>query len=255
MAKKTSSSAVIKIHGHKQALPPNGQPLFNEYFTLDETYQLSVSRAEGQEQLITLTLDDYIQLTFSDSSTWFGNKETLAEIFSEIDLESRSGEPATLPVVVTSDDTARSVASQVVLKFFQKYTKKAVHTGVIKIAESYQKKSLDNRSGLYKVDANFNLVPYKDIDARQPILLLLHGTASSTKGSFGELTAGHIWNELLRVYGTNILAFEHETLTKSPLQNVLELLKQLPANSTIDIVSHSRGGLVGDILMRFTEDA
>lgn len=255
MAKKTSSSAVIKIHGHKQALPPNGQPLFNEYFTLDETYQLSVSRAEGQEQLITLTPDDYIQLTFSDSSTWFGNKETLAEIFPEIDLQSRSGEPATLPVVVTSDDTARSVASQVVLKFFQKYTKKAVHTGVIKIAESYQKKSLDNRSGLYKVDANFNLVPYKDIDARQPILLLLHGTASSTKGSFGELTAGHIWNELLRVYGTNILAFEHETLTKSPLQNVLELLKQLPANSTIDIVSHSRGGLVGDILMRFTEDA
>jgi len=255
MAKKTSASTVIKIHGQKQAVQPHAPSLFNEYLTLDATYQLSATRAEAQEQLITLAPEDYIQLTFSDSSTWFGNKETLAEIFPEIDLQSRSGEPAVLPVVVTPDDAARSIASQVVLKFFQKYSKKAVHTGVIKIAETYQKKSLDNRSGLYRVDANFNLEPYKHIDTAQPILLLLHGTASSTKGSFWELTAGPIWSELLHKYGTNILAFEHETLTKSPLQNAWELLKQLPVNCTVDIISHSRGGLVGDILMRFTEDA
>ena len=255
MAKKTSASTVIKLHGQKQALPPPEQPSFNEYFTLDETYQLSATRAPGDEQLVTLTPEDYVQLTFSDTSTWFGNTETLAEIFPEINLQSRSGEPATLPVVISSDDTTRSIASQVVLKFFQKYTKKAINSGLIKIAETYQKRSLENRSGLYSVNIEFNLLPYANIDTAKPILLLLHGTASSTKGSFAELGSGIIWKELIHIYGTNILAFEHETLTRSPLQNVSELMKQLPANSTIDILSHSRGGLVGDILMRFTEDA
>ncbi|ULT42324.1 hypothetical protein KRR40_01425 [Niabella defluvii] len=124
MAKKTSASTVIKIHGQKQAVQPHAPSLFNEYLTLDATYQLSATRAEGQEQLITLAPEDYIQLTFSDSSTWFGNKETLAEIFPEIDLQSRSGEPAVLPVVVTPDDAARSIASQVVLKFFRNTVKK-----------------------------------------------------------------------------------------------------------------------------------
>ncbi|MCH5720542.1 DUF7379 domain-containing protein [Niabella hibiscisoli] len=255
MAKKTSASTVIKLHGQKQAASIIEQSLTSEYFTLDESYQLSATRAEGEEQLITLTTEDYIQLTFSDASTWFGNKETLGEIFPEIELLNRSGEPATLPVLLMSDDTTRSIASQAVLKFFQKYTKKAVNTGLIKIAENYQKKSLENRSGLYLVDPAFNLQPYKSIDTTKPVLLFLHGTASSAKGSFAELTTGNIWKELIQVYGSNILAFEHETLTKSPLQNVAELMKQIPANSTIDIISHSRGGLVGDTLMRFTEDA
>ncbi len=213
MAKKTSASTVIKLHGQKQAVPPPEPPTYNEYFTLDETYQLSATRAPGDEQFVKLTPEDYVQLTFSDASTWFGNTETLAEIFPEIKLQSRSDEPVTLPVVISSDDTTRNIASQVVLKFFQKYTKKAVNTSLIKIAETYQKRSLENRSGLYSVDATFNLLPYKNIDSAKPILLLLHGTASSTKGSFAELTSGNIWKELIDVYGDNILAFEHETLT------------------------------------------
>src|SRR6185436_16082153 len=43
----------------------------------------------------------------------------------------------------------------------------------------------------------------------------------------------------------------HETLTKSPLQNVAELIAALPNNTTLHVISHSRGGLVGDILSRF----
>ncbi|MGZ5191127.1 MAG: DUF7379 domain-containing protein, partial [Flavisolibacter sp.] len=52
-------------------------------------------------------------------------------------------------------------------------------------------------------------------------------------------------------YGSNVIAFQHESLTKSPIQNVLELVQQLPQNAILHVISHSRGGLIGDILARF----
>jgi hypothetical protein len=51
------------------------------------------------------------------------------------------------------------------------------------------------------------------------------------------------------------LAFQHESLTQSPLENVLHLVQQLPAEASLDLVSHSRGGLVADLLCRFCAHA
>ncbi|HLM68169.1 MAG TPA: hypothetical protein VK358_11610, partial [Longimicrobium sp.] len=65
----------------------------------------------------------------------------------------------------------------------------------------------------------------------RPLLLFLHGTASSTTGSFGGLRepgrAG-VWPELARQYGDNVFAYEHRTLSQSPIQNAVELLAALP---------------------------
>jgi hypothetical protein len=52
-------------------------------------------------------------------------------------------------------------------------------------------------------------------------------------------------------YDDRILAFQHRTLTENPLQNVLHLIPQLPSNSTLHLITTSRGGLVGEILSRF----
>jgi hypothetical protein len=41
---------------------------------------------------------------------------------------------------------------------------------------------------------------------------------------------------------------EHRTLTESPIDNALALAKRLPAGAEIHLVSHSRGGLVGEVL-------
>jgi hypothetical protein len=89
-------------------------------------------------------------------------------------------------------------------------------------------------------------------------LLLLHGTASSTRGSFGALwqtarddpSKPFTFARVARRY-ESVLAFEHRTLTLSPVENALELLevlRSLPRGTRIDLVSHSRGGLVGELL-------
>ena len=85
----------------------------------------------------------------------------------------------------------------------------------------------------------------------KPWLVFLHGTASSTQGSFGGLAErGTEWRQLAAVYGDRILALEHRTLTVSPIQNAIDALEALPADAVLHLVSHSRGGLVGELLCR-----
>ncbi len=89
------------------------------------------------------------------------------------------------------------------------------------------------------------------IDPSKPVLVFIHGTASSTLGSFGEFAgsgAGDQWNELTKFFEDRIYAFEHKTLSCSPIENAITLADRLPARSNVYVVSHSRGGMVGDLL-------
>lgn len=112
--------------------------------------------------------------------------------------------------------------------------------------------------GLYKCvpDRNGELVAPAALKGQQPALVFLHGTGSSTQCSFGELwtKGGSRAHELTALYGDRILALEHRTLSESPIQNARDLVaglkKVLPAGSEIHLVSHSRGGLIGELLAR-----
>ncbi len=128
------------------------------------------------------------------------------------------------------------------------------------LGEKLEKKLLDREPGLYRLgfaDA-LQLSPTKSADRPDdgaPVLVFLHGTASSFQGSFGKLwdpreSAGgrDARQKLQSLYGANVYAWEHRSLTESPIKNALELLELLPADSRIDLVSHSRGGLVGELL-------
>lgn len=87
-----------------------------------------------------------------------------------------------------------------------------------------------------------------------PILVFVHGTASSCEGAFGKLwdegnEAGRAARERLsRLYGERVFAFEHRSLSESPIANALALGERLPQGATLHLVSHSRGGLVGELL-------
>ncbi|HSF47291.1 MAG TPA: hypothetical protein VLA73_02895, partial [Burkholderiales bacterium] len=90
-----------------------------------------------------------------------------------------------------------------------------------------------------------------DLPEGKPILVFIHGTASSTVGSFGALHAAEArpqWEELRRHFGEHIYAFEHRTLSESPIENAIQLAERLPRGARLHLVSHSRGGLVGDLL-------
>ena len=84
----------------------------------------------------------------------------------------------------------------------------------------------------------------------QPVLVFVHGTGSNTLGSFGDLQAGDrdAWAALEQRFSGRILAFEHRTLSESPIDNALQLARALPAGTRLNLVSHSRGGLVADLM-------
>jgi len=88
-------------------------------------------------------------------------------------------------------------------------------------------------------------------------LVMLHGTFSSTAGSFGDL-----WDEdggarFLKLYqhykdggNSRILALEHASMSADPVDNALDLVDGLPPGARLHLLSHSRGGLVGELLVR-----
>ena len=42
-------------------------------------------------------------------------------------------------------------------------------------------------------------------------------------------------------YGQNVVAFEHRSLTESPIENALALARLLPEGAQLDLVSHIAG--------------
>lgn len=90
--------------------------------------------------------------------------------------------------------------------------------------------------------------------AAGPMLVFLHGTASSTEGSFGALwrsdnnAAAALRGRFESRYGDRVFALQHRTMTESPIQNALALAKALPMGAEVHLVSHSRGGLVGELM-------
>lgn len=82
-----------------------------------------------------------------------------------------------------------------------------------------------------------------------PALLLVHGTfgmAHITFNGFKENLLG----ELHRRYQGRVFAFDHFTLSHDPKENIRRFLELLPQGLelTLDVITHSRGGLVARAL-------
>lgn len=158
---------------------------------------------------------------------------------------------------VVSERGAAGLAIRV-LEFFGVDIGKKVAGKLGKVLED--KKLHDKGPGLYRFAAGDKLaltpVPGSGpLPAAQgPMLVFIHGTASSTIGSYGKLwdprnaDALKLRASLTTTYGERIFGLEHRTLTESPIQNAMALLERLPEGADVHLVSHSRGGLVGELL-------
>jgi hypothetical protein len=80
-------------------------------------------------------------------------------------------------------------------------------------------------------------------------LLLVHGTFSRAHTAFGDLPKDFV-ESLHARYGGRVFAFDHYTLSHDPRQNVSWFFERLPSGSALDldIICHSRGGLVARLL-------
>jgi pimeloyl-ACP methyl ester carboxylesterase len=80
-------------------------------------------------------------------------------------------------------------------------------------------------------------------------LLFVHGTFSQAHTGFGGLPADVV-TELDKLYGGRVFAFDHFTLSDDPTTNVVWFINNVPEGTKLqlDIVCHSRGGLVSRVL-------
>nr|MCU0635877.1 hypothetical protein [Gemmatimonadaceae bacterium] len=80
-------------------------------------------------------------------------------------------------------------------------------------------------------------------------LLFLHGTFSRSHLAFGTLPSD-VMTELAHCYGGRLFAFDHFTLSHDPKENIRRFLAEVPDGTAldVDIVCHSRGGLVARML-------
>ncbi len=118
-------------------------------------------------------------------------------------------------------------------------------------APEEKKRKRPKPAGLYTIGSELLLQPDRlrpVVAQTDPFLLLLHGTFSHAEGAFGGLRGTAEWESLIERHGGQALALEHPTLGMTPVENALEAARALPAGARLHMVSHSRGGLVGEVL-------
>lgn len=124
-----------------------------------------------------------------------------------------------------------------------KYLERKVRRGLVVMDSNDPQtwRAVDNLSGVKLPD---------DRSAR--VLLFVHGTFSSTIGSFGGLGAtpwGRSFLTAARANYDTVIGFDHATLGEAPQANAADLLQRLQARPSqhppcIDAISYSRGGIV-----------
>jgi len=227
-------------------------------FRISRSFEI-ISGTRDAATSIEIDLDDQdlVELVFADGTSWLGDNGSLAEIFPESAATTdRAGDPVfTLPGEITAESADRGPVKTAVLKIFNLLTRKDKKQEVAKLAADFEDKQLEGKTGLFRLDKDFQLLDYAPAASDEPFCVLIHGTASSIAGSFDKAKGKDVMEYLLDNYGDRLLAFQHRTLTLNPLENARDLIQALPDKATLHIITTSRGGLVGEVLSRFCNDS
>lgn len=237
------------------------QPTSEDPKDLQKTYIIGTSsRDSSLSGIIDCSdTDSFYEFVYDDETSWFSDSDTIEELFSNSKKSKRSGEDTyELSLTFESETQDRNFISSIVLKIIRVFTKPVedllVESVALKLEDSHLENNEGlNQEGLNKLDKYFNLSKFEDTHEKtsKPYLLFIHGTNSDTIGAFNGLIKNDTFKKLHDLYGDRILAFQHRTLTESPLKNTCDLAALLPDECTLHIVSHSRGGLIGDILSNY----
>ena len=86
-------------------------------------------------------------------------------------------------------------------------------------------------------------------------LLFVHGTFSRADRGFADFDP-QAFARIHEAYGRRVFAFDHPTISENPISNVFWFLSNIPPDIELDldIVCHSRGGLVSRVLAEHAQD-
>lgn len=233
-----------------------------EGYAIQHHIELTGARDGGTTLEVDADEDDVAEFQFSDDTFWMGTVGEIPLLLeSERGTANRDGNTSTIdiPQVLSLGSDQRGILNNVVIRKFlvRKALGKVTEIVVRKSAEKLDA-HLQEAPGLYFVRKDFRTekVTNKLPDTTQPYLLLIHGTAASLNRSFDKMISNPqygLWDSLQKQYGDRIIALQHFTLTASPIANAIEVVKWLPDNVTLHIMSTSRGGLVGEMIAKLSD--
>ena len=240
---------------NEQILEQNELDKHSSYLKEIKVYDLASDRSTAVEISHEVKENEMAEITFDDGSSWIGGIDELPEIFDKPENRSirQDSDKWTLPNSI-SLEVSRGRIKDLALKFLKVFRTKVIAKSTGLIAAKIDNKNIKSE-GLYHVRKDMEIgkiVDPKRLELGKRYLLFIHGTASSYNGSYGDLISNEYVGKALReFYGERILAFNHYTLSKSPVQNCIDLISSLPDQIEIDVISSSRGGVIADILSRY----
>ncbi len=217
----------------------------------------SLSRASGDKVEIDLARDELVAVKLAGGATlWFTPEDFLDWKCISISPPREGSLRLLTPVASGSREGGWLIKGLAVVR---RTLLDRLFAGAGNLAERALVEHLESK--LLRPDTLFSVDPDADSGGMlQPLsapkangrwLLFLHGTQSSSDGSFSALWRSATFRRGMSAAGFDgILAFEHRTLSESPARNIEALAAQLPAGARLVVVGYSRGGLVGDLLAR-----
>ncbi|WP_294285034.1 CHAT domain-containing protein [uncultured Chryseobacterium sp.] len=226
---------------------PMDLPIGN--FSVKETISVQMTNTRGESSQ-KLESGNLVSVLFEDKTQWFSYTDDLYDIYDSSILEKHRSLSTVMGIPLTlSLKNNRSFSKNSIEKIIV-YSRDNI--SVDHIFEYFDKKIMpEEQTGLFEVGKNFEKerVTAPELKGKK-ILLFIHGTFSSFDKAFKDLKDTETWKHLTSKYD-KILAFNHKTISKSPLENIAELLELLPPEIDLDLVTHSRGGLLADVLCRY----
>ncbi|HUG33436.1 MAG TPA: CHAT domain-containing protein, partial [Anaerolineales bacterium] len=244
----------IKVSGYRdESLKEIGYGDSFGGVTVSDAVHFSTDRASSAPQLIKdLKPDDVVELIYEEGiHRWVKVSDLEKDFKDHVSRSSGESDVIEIPGRLPTGDTSRGAVAAALngLRVLKYDPMKGLARDVV---ERLDKKIMPE-PGLYRFDKSLDShgpdLPSLKVKGDATVLLFIHGTFSKTSGGFGSLQKG-VWLDLQKKYGDRIYGYDHYTLSKSPVENALDLVKRLPNKVKLHIVTHSRGGLVGELLCR-----
>ena len=247
--------------------------------TVKDTVRLSARRAGGElQRLQAVPGEDVVVLRLADGPTLVLHPETARDLLlgqqGQVKRSGSGAAPGEVEVPAqlrwrgleqAAPTRSGGFLGDILLSAFEIVTGLVKDSAVDFVAGAVVAK-VDGQvdAGVYRMTRDA-LQPLKGSDRKltavpaagsEPILVLIHGTFVDTVSTFGKLWTMHPQRvtELFDRYSDRVYALDHPTLGVSPITNALTLAEALPTGARLHLVTHSRGGLVAEVLARVAGD-